>query len=77
MNIDPIFTVLWGIIGGAALVLEIVALRRKARGDTLSEQIWALLRTNVVVWFVRLGFFAWLIIHFFGFGIVDGWLRGL
>ena len=75
--IDPLFTILWGVIGGAALILEIIALRRKKRGDTLSEQIWALLRKSPVVWFVGLGFFSWLIVHFFAFGIVDRWLIGL
>ncbi|KKM81974.1 hypothetical protein LCGC14_1324270 [marine sediment metagenome] len=77
MSINPVFTVLWGTIFGVGLIVEIVALRRDGKGDTLSEHVWKLLRINVVVWFVALGFFAWLIIHFFGFGLVDAWLRGL
>lgn len=70
------FTLGWGIIFGAGLVLEILALIRKDRGDTLSEHVWFLLRKGgVVFWFLALGFFMWLIVHFFGFGIVDGWIR--
>ncbi len=75
--IDPLFTVLWGLIFGAGLIVEIIAIRRKGKGDTLSEHVWKLLRTNVVVYFVVLGFFIWLVIHFFGFGLVDGWMRRL
>ena len=75
--IDPLFSVLWGLIFGAGAILEIVAIRRKGKGDTLSEMVWRLLRTSVVTYFVVLGFFAWLLVHFFGFGLVDGWIGRL
>jgi hypothetical protein len=34
------FTVLWALWVLAFVVIEAVALKRKARGDTLSEHIW-------------------------------------
>ena len=65
----------WIVIVGAGLALEAAALLHKGRGDTFSEHTWALLRKSVVLWFLGLGLFAWLAVHFFGFGIVDGWIR--
>lgn len=70
------FTLGWIAVVGAGLALEAVALLRKAKGDTASEHVWAVLRRSVVFWFLGLGLFAWLAVHFFGFGIVDGWMRG-
>lgn len=70
------FSIGWIVIVAAGLVLEAVALLRKGRGDTASEHVWWLLRKAPVVWFLGLGFFAWLAVHFFGFGIVDGWIGG-
>jgi len=71
------FTLAWISIIVSGLALEAVALLRKGRGETLSEHVWALLRKSVVIWFLGLGLFAWLAVHFFGFGIVDGWIRRL
>ena len=71
------FTLAWIAVVGAGLALEAVALLRKGRGDTASEHVWALLRKSVVLWFLGLGLFAWLALHFFGFGVVDGWIRRL
>ena len=48
-------------------VPEAIAIRRKEKGDTLSESVWALLRTGWRVPFtiLFLGTFCWLIAHFF------------
>lgn len=68
------FTIGWIIIIVAALALETAALLRKKRGDTFSEHAWALLRKSPVIWFTLLGLLIWLVIHLFGFGIVDNWI---
>jgi hypothetical protein len=65
----------WLIIIGAALALEAAALIHKGRGDTFSEHTWALLRKSVLVWFLFAGLMIWLLVHFLGFGLVDGWIR--
>ncbi len=69
MNAGLAFTVFWTLWIAAFLVIEIVALRRKAPGDTLSEKVWAILRFKPA-WFVGAGFLTWLVIHFLGFGVV-------
>lgn len=55
----------------AFLVFEALALAGKARGDTLSEQVWYLRNMNdplywliIDVVFVAAVVFAWLIFHF-------------
>lgn len=69
------FSIGWIVLVVAGLALEAAALIRKQKGDTASEHIWWLLRKSVVFWFLGLGLFIWLLVHFFGFGIVDGWVR--
>ena len=59
------FTVGWAVIIGAGLVLEAVALWRREKGDTLSEQVWRVLRLHTTVWFIAAGLAAWTVIHFF------------
>ena len=71
---DWVFTLGWVVILGALGVWELWAILRKKRGDTLSEHTWWLLRKSPVIWFVALGFFGWLIVHFFAFGAFDRWL---
>ena len=66
-----LFTVGWIALVIAGLALETVALVRKQRGDTASEHIWWLLRRSPVIWFLALGLFAWMIVHFFLFGLFD------
>ena len=70
------FSIAWIAIIAAGLALEAVALLRKGKGDTASEHVWALLRKSVVLWFLGLGLFAWLAVHFFSFGLADKWIRG-
>lgn len=49
------FGLLWAVLLGAGGVLEVVALRRKAPGDTLSEQVWRLTRPSLrrAPWWVQ------------------------
>ena len=65
------FTIGWIVIVLAGLALETVALIRKGRGDTASEHVWWLLRRSPVIWFLALGLFSWVIVHFFLFGWFD------
>lgn len=68
------FTIGWIVIVVAGLALEAVALMRPQKGDTASEHVWWLLRRSPVIWFLTAGLLVWVLIHFLGFGIVDGWL---
>lgn len=38
---STVFTAIWITLGAIGGITEIIALLRKARGDTLSEHIWA------------------------------------
>lgn len=58
------FTWFWIAWILAFVVVEVIALRRKAPGDTLSEQVWAVLRGRPVLWFLGAGFLVWLLLHF-------------
>jgi hypothetical protein len=53
----------WGVLG---LTLEIATLLRPKYGDTLSENIWVLLKKHPLVWFIGLGLSAWALLHLFG-----------
>lgn len=58
------WVVVWMVILAVVLVFEFWALGRKARGDTLSEQIWWLLKR----WWGRAILYPlwiWLTYHFF------------
>lgn len=60
--------VAWIVTG---IALELIALATKARGDTLSENVWAALRNPtwgkflawLLVWFL-----SWLVVHFISRG---------
>jgi hypothetical protein len=58
------FWVAWGAVG---IVVELVAVFRQAKGDTLSEQVW-FVRDHYLDYpmagFLMAGFFAWLVYHF-------------
>ncbi|QEQ94035.1 membrane protein [Streptomyces phage Saftant] len=65
----------WGL---TFCVIEGVALKRKASGDTLSEQVWSIFHTEKgQKWskttrlrrFVLLAFMAWLSVHFLTGGL--------
>ncbi len=72
------WTVAWVVWLGLFVVLEAVAIRRRAEGDTLSENVWkwfslkgnkgTLSRWQTVARFGFLAFWAWLTIHFLSGG---------
>jgi hypothetical protein len=70
MSLDWPFTIAWGVIVGAGLIVEGIAIARKRKGDTASEHVWWLLRRRKVYWFVAAGLLLWTVLHFLGFGIV-------
>ncbi|MEK9736188.1 MAG: hypothetical protein VW362_07035 [Candidatus Nanopelagicales bacterium] len=59
-----LFTVAWVLWISAFIVIEGVALIRKERGDTLSEQVWFALKKAPVLWWVGAGFMLWVTGHF-------------
>lgn len=69
MKLDKRFSIGWLVVGIAALGLEVIALKRDERGDTLSEHVWFALRMHPLAWLGAAAFFAWLIPHFLGFGV--------
>ena len=66
----PMLWFLWALAFG---VIEYAALKDKAEGDTLTEHVWKLIGTNTPGrnwenWLARaglVGFFVWLVPHFF------------
>ena len=61
-----IWTILWLSWAAVGLVLEVVALIRPQRGETLSENLWRLLRRQPIFWFLGVGLGAWGMLHIFG-----------
>jgi hypothetical protein len=57
------YTILWTAWIAGFLVIEGVAVKSPASGDTLSEHVWALLNLPAVS-FAGLGFLAWIGWHF-------------
>lgn len=55
----------WLLLAIATALAEGYALGRPEKGDTLSEQVWALLRRPWFRWGVAVPFWAWLTWHFF------------
>lgn len=53
------------------LAVEFYAIYRKAEGDTLSEQVWRLLRWKPIFRWVGAGFMFWLSFHFLMPSIVE------
>lgn len=54
----------WLIILTAGGFWEAFAVRRDAKGDTLSELVWTILSFHPVIWFASAGILVWLAIHF-------------
>jgi hypothetical protein len=75
--IDWRFTAVYLIAAAVLLVTEIVAVvtGRGRKGSTITENVRAALDKSVLLWFVALGAAIWGIVHLFGFGIVDSWIR--
>lgn len=71
-----LFTAGWAALAVLGLGLEFAALRRRERGDTLSEHVWKIFlikdkRNTALGWLLRvfvLGAMTWLTMHF-GFGL--------
>ena len=61
--------VAWAVLFGVGAAMEGVALARGQRGDTLSEQVWAILRRGPLVlrWLVA-GILLWVLVHFVSLG---------
>lgn len=61
------FWLAWAVVG---IGVETWAIKRKASGDTLSEQMWSIRKLakqhklNALFSVVMLGFFVWLALHF-------------
>ena len=55
----------WALLVGSAIILEILALRNKIIGDTLSETIWSLfdLSTGKFWAWVFVWFMTWFFVH--------------
>ena len=60
--------VVWLVMGLAVLALELIGVFNRRPGDTISEQVWWLLRRGFA--FALLPFYLWLGWHFF----VEFWL---
>lgn len=62
-----------GVVGSFGIA-EFIALRRAEHNDTLSEQVWLLLKVSKWVYriaFATFGMFIlWLFTHFFSWGVV-------
>jgi len=63
MSYDPRFLVGWLAILGAGGVWELIALRRRGAPDTLSELVWAVLRSHRGVYAAFCLFWGWLTLH--------------
>jgi hypothetical protein len=65
---DIVFTIAWGLWGLLFLGLEGFTLWRKRKGDTLSEQIWAIEHLLPVARWLTGAVLLWLFVHFVFFG---------
>ena len=55
----------WLLWAAAGVILEVSALLDTQLGDTLSENLWFLLGSHPIVWFVGLGLAVWAGRHIF------------
>jgi hypothetical protein len=58
------YTVAWAIWIVYFLAVETIAILDKDRGDTLSEHVWAIVRSSSFAWFMVGGLLIWLVYHF-------------
>ena len=65
---------LWISLLAVVLTFEFVAIFNDEDGDTISENVWALLDLSWLLWVVMAGFLAWLTTHFL-LPKVKGWWR--
>lgn len=66
----------WLIIGAAALAWELLAIWKAPKHGTATAHTRKFLRRSSLIYFICLGLVAWFAVHMFGFGLVDGWIRG-
>lgn len=71
MTLDPWFTAGYLLLGTALVALELVGVRRKAKGDTITEN-WHWVESHLhgpLRWLWRVftvGLLAWVALHFGG-----------
>ena len=58
----------WLIILTQAGFLEYFAVKRAASGDTFSELMWSIIQFHPLFFYVMIGVFAWLVVHFLSGG---------
>jgi len=63
-------TIAWSIWAAAGLLLELIALHDKKKGDTLSEHVWSLFR-RPFIYAMGAGLLVWMLLHFLSFGKLD------
>lgn len=69
------FTPLWGVLLLAGGALELVALLRKRRGETLSSQVWMFTQPSGRQWSLKLPPW-WIAVSRTTVGVVLVWLMG-
>lgn len=71
MHLNLYFSLAYGVLSLALVVVELVGVRRKAKGDTITEN-WRWVDAHLhgpLRWFWRVftvGFLAWVALHFGG-----------
>lgn len=65
MNTENRYRAAWAAWAAVGCVLEVWALRRKAKGDTLTEQVRAVLFGHPSLWWAGAGLAMWAFLHFF------------
>lgn len=66
-----LFTAGWIVWGIGFAVLEGIAIKRKAKGDTLSEHVWFIVRKTPLFRWLILAAMIWLTLHFTFLGKLD------
>jgi hypothetical protein len=66
--VDSRFTWFYLVAFVVVLVVELIGVHRKQKGDTITEHVRLLMRKKVV-YFTFAGFWVWLTVHFF-----TGWV---
>ena len=69
------WTLIWVLLLVVVLVLEFIAIFNGAPGDTISENIWALLSLSWLLWLVVGVVLLWLTVHFLLPKVRDWWER--
>ena len=64
VEVTPLITVAFLVFIIPAVALELWGVRRKAKGDTISENVWWLQKRIPGLRFVVAAFVAWLFVHF-------------